>query len=107
MSSITGEQIDYIIYQEKPEVNEGVNVTVPLTYHAYNGSFSEAYTFSQATLFQSEEEAVEIATLQSQMSKILKQDFNYIVIKRVSTKMAIYPKDTEVDLDDVPDVPVD
>ena len=90
MQGVTGERIRYVVYQEKPEVRDGANVTVPLTYNSYNGAFSEAFEFSQATLFESEEEAIQLATLQNQISQILKQSFNYIVIKQVDTRTAVY-----------------
>ena len=90
MLNITGEEVRYIVYQEKPEVRDGASVTVPLIYNSYNGSFSESVDILSATLFESEEEAIELATLQNKISQILKQDFNYIVVKRVETREAIY-----------------
>lgn len=90
MLNITGEQTRYVVYQEKPEVRDGANITVPLTYNSYSGAFSEAYEFREATLFESEEEAVQLATLQNQISQILKQSFNYIVVKQVDTREVIY-----------------
>lgn len=109
MQTITGEQIRYIIYQEKPEVREGQNVTVPLIYNSYNGSFSEATNLLNATMFESEEEAIQMATLQNQISEILKQSFNYIVIKRVETRETIYSgkeiKDPETN--EEPELPED
>lgn len=90
MLNITGEEIRYVIYQEKPEVKDGASVTVPLIYNSYNGSFSEVADILSATLFESEEEAVQLATLQNQISQILKQSFNYIVVKRVETREIIY-----------------
>ena len=90
MQGITGETIRYVVYQEKPEVRDGANVTVPLTYNSYSGAFSESFEFAQATVFESEEEAIQLATLQNQISQILKQSFNYIVIKQVDTRTAVY-----------------
>ena len=90
MQGITGTKVRYVVYQEKPEVREGTNVTVALTYNSYNGAFSEAFNFGDATLFEHEEEAIQLATLQNQISQILKQDFNYIVIKQVDTRTAVY-----------------
>ena len=90
MLNITGEQTRYVVYQEKPEVRDGANIIVPLTYNSYGGSFSEAYEFREATLFESEEEAVQLATLQNQISQILKQSFNYVVVKQVDTREVIY-----------------
>ena len=90
MQGVTGETVRYVVYQEKPEVQDGANVTVPLTYNSYNGAFSEAYEFSNATLFESEEEAIQLATLQNQIGQILKQSFNYIVIKQVNTLTTVY-----------------
>lgn len=90
MLNITGEETRYVVYQEKPEVRDGASVTVPLIYNSYNGSFSEAGDILSATLFEEEDEAIELATLQNQISQILKQSFNYIVVKRVETREAIY-----------------
>ena len=103
MQGVTGETIRYVVYQEKPEVRDGANVTVPLTYNSYNGAFSEAFEFVQATLFESEEEAIQLATLQNQISQILKQSFNYIVIKQVDTRTTVYSgKEVEE-----PEIPVE
>ena len=103
MLNITGEETRYVVYQEKPEVRDGASVTVPLIYNSYNGAFSEAGDILSATLFESEEEAIQLATLQNQISQILKQDFNYIVIKRVDTRTAVYlGKEVEE-----PEVPVE
>ena len=90
MQYITGERVHYVVYQEKPEILDGANVTVPLTYSSYNGAFSEAFEFAQATLFESEEEAIRLATLQNQISQILQQSFNYIVVKQVGTRAIVY-----------------
>ena len=90
MQGITGETVRYIVYQEKPEVKDGASVTVPLIYNSYNGSFSEVVDILSATLFESEEEAIQLATLQNQISQILKQSFNYIVVKQVDTRTTVY-----------------
>ena len=110
MQGITGTQVRYVVYQEKPEVRDGANVTVPLTYNSYNGSFSEAGDILSATLFEEEEEAVQMATLQNQISQILRQSFNYIVVKRVETRETVYsgkeieePEEEPID----PESPVD
>ena len=106
MLNITGEEIRYVIYQEKPEVKDGASVTVPLIYNSYNGSFSEVGDILSATLFEEEDEAVELATLQNQISQILKQNFNYIVVKRVETLEIIYSdKPSEEPTD--PEEPID
>ena len=103
MQGITGETVRYVVYQETPEVQDGANVTVPLTYNSYNGAFSEAFEFANATLFESEEEAIQLATLQNQISQILKQSFNYIVVKQVDTRTTVYSgKEIEE-----PEVPVE
>ena len=102
MLNITGEETRYVIYQEKPEVRDGANITVPLTYNSYNGAFNEAHEFREATLFESEEEVVQLATLQNQISQILKQNFNYIVVKQVDKREVIYsgkPADPEGPVD--------
>ena len=107
MQGVIGEKVRYVVYQEKPEVRDGANITVPLTYNSYSGAFNEAYEFAQATLFESEEEAVQLATLQNQISQILKQSFNYIVVKQVDTRTTIYSgieiKEPEVPVE--PEVP--
>ena len=110
MQGITGETVSYVVYQEKPEVRDGANVTIALTYNSYSGAFNEASEFSQATLFESEEEAIQLATLQNQISQILKQSFNYIVIKQVDARTTVYSgieiKEPEVPVDPVePEVP--
>ena len=106
MQDITGEIVRYVVYQEKPEVLDGANVTVPLTYNSYNGAFSEAYEFAQATLFETEEEAIQLATLQNQISQILKQSFNYIVIKQVITRTTVF-LGKEIEEPEVPEEPID
>ena len=103
MDNVTGERITYVIYQERPEVRDGVSVAVPLTYNAYNGSFNEMPDFRDATAFESEEEAIQLATLQNTISGILKQSFNYIVIKQVNTRTTVY-SGKEVD---EPEEPID
>ena len=100
MQGITGEIVRYVVYQEKPEVRDGANVTVPLTYNSYNGAFSEAFEFAQATLFESEEEAIQLATLQNQISQILKQSFNYIVIKQEDIRTTVYLGEEREQLDE-------
>lgn len=103
MQGVTGEAVRYVVYQEKPEVRDGANITVPLAYNSYNGAFSEVIEFLEATLFESEEEAVQLATLQNQISQILKQSFNYIVVKQVDTRTTVYSgKEIEE-----PEVPVE
>lgn len=104
MQGITGETVRYVVYQEKPEVRDGANVKVALTYNSYNGAFSEAFEFANATLFESEEEAIQLATLQNQISQILKQSFNYIVIKQVDTRTAVY-SGKEIEDPEEPEVP--
>ena len=106
MQGVTGETVRYVVYQEKPEVRDGANVTVALTYNSYNGAFSEAYEFSNATLFESEEEAIQLATLQNQISQILKQSFNYIVIKQVITRTTVF-LGKEIEEPEVPEEPVE
>ena len=112
MQGVTSETVRYLVYQEKPEVLDGANVTVALTYNSYNGAFSEAYEFSNATLFESEEEAIQLATLQNQISQILKQSFNYIVIKQVNTLTTVYSgkeieEPVEPEEPEVPEEPID
>lgn len=81
MRELIGEKTTYVILQERGEAQDGVIDRVPLIYNAGYGSFSSIDDVLLATHFDSKEDAIELADLQNEISRILKQDFNYIVIE--------------------------
>ena len=104
MENIVGIKTTYVIYQERPEVQAGMGLTVPLIYNAYSGSFNETSSVRDATHFDVEEEAIQLATLQNQITQILRQNFNYIVIKLVDERTSVY-SGKEVDEPEEPELP--
>lgn len=81
MRELIGEQTTYVILQERDEAQDGVINRVPLVYNVGYGSFNSVDDVLQATHFDIKEEAIELANLQNEISRILKQDFNYIVVE--------------------------
>lgn len=81
MQEYIGEETRYVILQEAPQAQMGELQRQPLVYNTGYGSFTPVGDILSATQFKSKEEAIELANLQNQISQILKQDFNYIVIE--------------------------
>lgn len=91
MNEYVGEKTTYVVLQETTETENGVARRVPLMYDTGIGAFSHASDFLGATQFDTQEEAVGLATLQNQISEILKQSYNYIVIKNVVVREVVSP----------------
>ena len=81
MQEYIGEETRYVILQESSQAQMGEMQRQPLIYNTVYGSFTPIEDILGATQFESREEAIELANLQNQISQILKQDFNYIVIE--------------------------
>ena len=91
MNEYVGEKTTYVVLQETPEAEDGVTRRIPLVYNTGTGAFSHAYDFLGATQFDVQDEAIELANLQNQISQILKQSYNYILIKNVVVREVVSP----------------
>lgn len=89
MQEYIGEEITYVILQERPDDLDGVQLRIPLQYSPREGSFMAVSDFLSATAFKTQEEAVELANLQNQISTLLKQDLNYIVVESLVRRTQI------------------
>ena len=103
MQEYIGEETRYVVLQEAPQTQMGELQRQPLIYDERYGSFATAGDILSATQFESKEEAVELANLQNQISQILKQDFNYIVIESYTRRSQITGDVVEPEEPEVPE----
>lgn len=109
MQGYIGEETRYVVLQEAPQAQMGELQRQPLIYNTGYGSFTPTGDILSATQFETQEEAVDLANLQNQISQILKQDFNYIVVENYIrrsqiTGSPIEPESPEVPEEELPEV---
>lgn len=95
MQAYIGEETRYVILQEVSQAQMGELQRQPLVYNTGHGSFTPVGDILNATQFKTKEEAIELANLQNQISQILKQDFNYIVVESYTKRSQITGDVTE------------
>lgn len=103
MQAYIGEETRYVVLQEVPQAHMGELQRQPLIYNTGYGSFTPTGDILSATQFESKEEAIELANLQNQISQILKQDFNYIVVENYIRRTQITGNPVEPELPEVPE----
>lgn len=101
MNDYVGESIRYVILQERAEAENGIVTRMPLQYNDYLGAFSHTTDILGATMFEDKNEAIRLANLQNQISTILKQDMNYIVVENHIKRTVIELVEEEVVVDPV------
>lgn len=102
MNDYIGESIKYVIIQERPEAQDGIVTRMPLQYNDYLGAFSHTTDILLATMFEDKNEAIRLANLQNQISVILKQDVNYIVVENHIKRTVIDLIEEEVVVEEDP-----
>ena len=103
MQEYIGEETRYVILQEVSQAQMGELQREPLIYNTVYGSFTPIGDILGATQFESREEAIELANLQNQISQILKQDFNYIVIENYIRRYQITGDVVEPEVPEMPE----
>lgn len=106
MEGIIGEKTIYVVYQERKELSDSDEViSQPLTFDLYNGSIYTTSRFEDATHFVSKEKATELARLHNDISEILEQELNYVVIEQVDTRKEVFREIGEPEPEPDPEEP--
>ena len=81
MQEYIGNQTTYVVLQERSESEAGELLRLPVKFNNYDGSQVTVYDLDSASHFEVKEDAISLANLHNQISVLLKQDLNYIVVE--------------------------
>ena len=81
MQEFIGIKTTYVILKERSETEAGELMRLPVKFNNYDGSQVTVYDLDSASHFEVKEDAISLADLHNQISVLLKQDLNYIVVE--------------------------